>query len=80
MGKAGKTVKNTPKESVPAAKIAGNQKSSAATLKANANSIKALQSEQDMIVPSFKEGACKFSNSLIASTSDKCDTIFVWEP
>jgi hypothetical protein len=33
-----------------------------------------------MIVPNFQEGALKFSDSLIASTSDKCDTIFIWEP
>jgi hypothetical protein len=80
MGKAGKSLKNTPKDKIPAAKIAGKQKPSQLTVQANANSVKAMQSEQDLIVPSFQEGACKFSNSLIASTSDKCDTIFVWEP
>ena len=33
-----------------------------------------------MIVPNFKEGALKFSDSLIASTSEKLDAVFIWEP
>ena len=33
-----------------------------------------------MLCPNFKEGACKFTDSLVASTSDKSDSIIVWEP
>jgi hypothetical protein len=45
MGKCGKMLRNQQHDKIPAAKYAGKQKSTKATLEANANSVKAMQSE-----------------------------------
>jgi len=51
-----------------------------ATQSVEIDELKMLTSEQELICPSFKEGALKFTDSLVASTSEKSDSIIVWEP